>query len=104
FTASSLPLHKSGLFVMAHSAQQVPFGDGQLCLASGGLGFFRFPGKSSGTSGAFSFGPIVGATLNLPLVAHIQPGQTWNFQTLYRDPLGPCGGGVNLSNALSATF
>jgi hypothetical protein len=34
----------------------------------------------------------------------ITPGATWNFQYWYRDPLGPGGSGVNLSNALAATF
>jgi hypothetical protein len=34
----------------------------------------------------------------------ILEGQTWHFQTWYRDPTGPCGSSFNLSNALRVSF
>ena len=47
--------------------------------------------------------PLLWALLAVP-AAWILSGQTKRFQFWYRDPVGPCGTGFNLSNALVLTF
>jgi hypothetical protein len=95
-----------GLTFMGSSAQQLPFGDGQLCVGPGGTGLFRFAAQASGADGVIDLGPgIVAYThANFPAAGHIQPGDTWYFQTWYRDPAGPCGTDFNLTNGLKVEF
>jgi hypothetical protein len=73
-----------------------PFGDGLLCV--GGT-TKRFPVGSTGSAGFLVLTGPAGKSSGL-----ITPGSTWNFQAWFRDPAGPCGEGLNLSNALSVTF
>jgi len=106
FEARWLPANKLGLFFMGGLATAVPFGDGQLCVASGGMGIWRFnPPQSSGASGVLNLGPgVAGLSQILPPGGHIGPGQTWHFQAWFRDPAGPCGKGSNMTNGLRMTF
>jgi len=76
-------------------------GNGLLCV---GPSIWRLALYPTGT-GTASFGPgIVALTLSFPPAGQITAFSTWNFQTWYRDPFGPCGQHSNLSNALSVTF
>ncbi len=99
---SNLPPNKFGLLYMGTTTPMLPFGDGYRCV--GGM-VFRYPVINSGPGGAISFGPIVGhANTNFPPAGNIAAGASWNFQGWYRDPMGPCGSGWNLSNAVTFTF
>jgi len=101
-----LPANRVGLFFMGGGSNSVPFGDGQLCVSGGGLGVFRFkPPQSSGSQGVLTLGPgVAGLSNSMPAAGHITAGQTWHFQTWFRDQGGPCGSGANLSNAVRVVF
>jgi len=106
-TASGLPTNKWGLFYMGAAQLDMPFGDGQRCVGSGGVGMFRFfPLQNSGPLGTLVLGPGIAAhaSASFPGAGHIDPGDTWSFQTWYRDPAGPCRFGFNLSSAVAVTF
>ena len=97
--ASGLPTNKLGIFYMGGGTVQTSFGDGQRCVGSGGQGIVRFlPPLNSGPSGTLVQGGGLGAT------GGITAGETWHFQGWYRDPMGPCGSGFNLTNRLSVHF
>jgi hypothetical protein len=101
-TMAPLATNKFGLFYMGTTMPLVPFGDGKRCV---GGAIRRFPPISSGAGGSISFGPVVGYTLaNFPPAGQITAGSVWRFQGWYRDPMGPCGSGFNLSNATSISF
>lgn len=104
--AFQLPTSRPARFYMARALVQVPLGDGLLCAGSGGYGLFRFPTENSGSAGAIALdeGLVSFAAANLPPAAQIFVGETWNFQAWFRDGSGPCGAGVNTTNALSVTF
>jgi hypothetical protein len=80
----------------------VPIQNGLMCLQNT---IYRFPPYPTGT-GTASYGPgiVLSSTTWGPPAGWIFSGQTWNFQTWYRDIGGPCGGFANFSNALSVTF
>ena len=105
-TADFLPTNKPGIFFMGGSKTQSPFGDGLRCVGAGGIGLFRFlPPVNSGSAGQASLGPgIVARSQNFGGAGAIDPGETWNFQFWYRDPMGPCGTAFNLSSARAITF
>lgn len=88
-----------GLFFAGPGAQNIPFGNGTLCVIP--------PFERLGTVFADSSGPTAGqAALSLDLSSPGSPfhaGETWNFQFWYRDPQGG-GWGYNLSNGLEVTF
>lgn len=104
--AFQLPLGRAGRFYMASQLVQTPLGDGLLCAGSGGYGLFRFPARDTGAAGVVSLdaGLASFAAANLPPAAQILPGATWNFQVWFRDGSGPCGSGVNTTNALMVAF
>ena len=101
-----LPANEFGLVFMGAGQAFIPFGDGQLCVASGAAGLYRSPVSNSGSAGVLVQGPgIVAHSLsNFPSAGQIAAGQTWNFQGWHRDPFSPCGTGFNVSNAYSVTF
>lgn len=92
-------------FVFMGSAESAPhpLGDGLRC-AGGAL--WRFPVRLADVSGRIVEGPRLAAWTrqHLPPAGWLEAGDTWVFQTWYRDPTGPCGTGSNVSNALSVTF
>jgi hypothetical protein len=77
------------------SRNNVPFGDGVRCVQSP---VRRFPVQTP-VGGQVVFGPggFVGP-------AGIQAGDTFHFQSWYRDNGGPCGANFNLTNALSVDW
>jgi len=104
--AFQIPRFRAARFYMAKALVQTPLGDGLLCAGSGGYGLFRFPTQDSGAEGAVRLEPglVAFAAANLPPAAQVFAGATWNFQVWFRDAAGPCGSGVNTSNALSVDF
>jgi hypothetical protein len=101
-----LPANKLGLFFMGGMPTSMPFGDGHLCVTSGGMGVWRFnPAQTTGALGVMNLGPgVAGLSNSLPPGGHIQAGQIWHFQAWFRDPAGPCGQGSNMTNAVRVMF
>ena len=92
---------KLGLFFYGAGQQQIPFGDGFLCITAP---LFRLqpPVLMGGTNGLAVFDldltkPPAGSGAGM-----ITAGSTWNFQFWYRDPMGP--NSSNASNATAVTF
>jgi hypothetical protein len=109
--ADQLPPNEMVLFLMARAVGDVriPFKSGLLCLGGPGNKIVRLlDALSSGAAGEASYGPgIVALSCSGTLASIefcIQPGETWNFQTYYRDQLDGCGLGANTSNGLAVTF
>ena len=99
FSVSGMPASKVGLVYTGETALLLPFGDGHRCVGAGPLGLVRLPAAVSSAGGALSVTNAI-STAHALSAASLAPGSTWNFQTWYRDPGGPCGAGSNLSNAL----
>ncbi len=102
-----LPPNKPGILFMGGAyGAPTPFGDGGMCVQPGAAGLFRFtPPQSSGAQGAMSWGPgLIASTAANPPAGQISAGQSWYFQTWFRDPDGPCGQTYNLSSALRIAF
>jgi hypothetical protein len=85
------PPLKSGVFLQGLARQQVPFGDGNLCVAGGVRRLAAVPTDAQGQA------------LFTPDLAGLFPGETRTFQYWFRDPL-PIGFGWNLSDAIEAFF
>jgi YVTN family beta-propeller protein len=101
-TVSGAVPNKPGYFIYGTTQVQIPLGDGFRCI--GGTLFRLRPAINANGSGMnsrfvdFTVPPAGSGP------GQITPGSTWNFQYWYRDPTGPGGTGVNLSDALEATF
>lgn len=103
-TTSQMPTFTLGLMLQAPSlGAPIPFFDGRRCVTGSLL---RWPLKNSGATGSFSYGPGMAAfaVANHPPAFWLTAGSTWHFQTWYRDTLGPCATGANVSNSASVTF
>jgi hypothetical protein len=101
---TQLPLNKAGiLYMSADGHPPIPFGDGAKCPVGPA---YRYMGKNSGTTGTITYGPGLAAlsSVHFPLPGHILAGRTFHFQGWYRDPTGPCGSGMNLTNAVRVNF
>ncbi len=87
------------------AAAPTPFGDGLRCVGGPG-GPFRLPALAASGSGRTDVGPGLAALsrAQLPAAGHLEAGDTRAFQLWYRDSLGPCGSGSNVSDALSIVF
>ena len=92
--ASNLPNNQNGLIYAGLNPIQAPFGDGHRCVAGA---IVRFPVRNAGSGGSFTEANVAS---NLGLLA----GETRRFQAWFRDPMGPCGSGHNLTHALAVTF
>lgn len=101
--SSSLPPNVFGLVFMGTQPAFATFGDGIRCV---GGQTYRYGAVNSGPAGTFTLGRgIAGASCGLfPASGCIDPGETWYFQTWYRDPSGPCGTSFNVTNGLTVTF
>ena len=87
-----------GLFFYGPNEQQVPFGDGFLCIDGG---VFRLPAT---TTDAFGHAEVAVDLTDPPHEdGAILPGATWKFQYWYRDPSSQSAT-FNLSDGLSADF
>jgi len=82
-----------------------PFGDGVRCVRAAATGFQRFAPRLADGAGRVQLGPgIVAESRGFPRAGRIEACRTYPFQCWYRDPLGPCGSGFNLSNGLEVFF
>jgi hypothetical protein len=101
---AGMPTNQAGVLFMG-PGQVAPalFGDGLRCVSSP---FYRYPVRPTGTTGSFTHGPglVAWSQSHFPAPARIQPGDTWHFQSWFRDPHGSCGFGTNLSNGLEIEF
>lgn len=101
--ARDLPPHQFSLFLNAPSQAfvQHPGGSqGHLCLG-GGIGRHVSQIGSASASGSITIDVDLGALPRPapPFHRAVQPGETWNFQTWYRD-----GGDSNFTDGVSVTF
>jgi hypothetical protein len=105
-TAANVPTNQNGIFFMGGGTAQLPFGDGQRCVSTGGVGIFRYlPLSNSGSGGSLVLGPgIVARSQSFASAGRIQAGQSWHFQAWFRDPMGPCGSAFNTSNGMAVNF
>jgi hypothetical protein len=103
-TSSQLPLNVQGMVFMGSSSRPpATFYDGLRCV---NLPVFRHATANSGAGGTFTLGPGLAAICNARFGASGTPtaGQSWYFQTWYRDPTGPCGSNANVTNVVRVTF
>jgi hypothetical protein len=101
----NIPPGVPAVLYMGAGQMSAPFGDGRRVVAAGGAGLFRLGAQTSDGDGVIVRGPgIVAQSQGLPAAGRIAAGQSWNFQCLYRNVVGPCGSGFNLSNGLAVTF
>ncbi len=102
--ASELPASGFGLVFMGPwPLPPAPLADGLLCISSP---IFRFPARAIAGGGTLTEGPglVAHTHANFPSGGWITAGQTWLFQTWYRDPKGPCGQGSNTTNGRAILF
>jgi hypothetical protein len=99
--AAPVPSGKTGLFFLGTQATSLPFGDGMRCV---GGSLYRLAVRVS--NGGLSIGPglVAGSRFRFPASGQIRVGSTWTVQAWYQDSAGPCGSGVNMSDALSILF
>jgi hypothetical protein len=104
FQTTQVPPNVSGIFFMgANTKPPTPFEDGLRCIGSP---VFRFGVQNAGSAATFQLGPgtCALALARFGVAGQIDAGETWRFQTWYRDPTGPCSQGSNLSNAIKVTY
>ncbi len=85
------------MFLYGTEATKQPFGNGFQCV---GGSTWRLGPVIVGGGGAATFAVDYNT---LPNPGGIQPGETWYWQFVYRDPVGG-GTGWNSSDGLRATF
>ena len=105
-TTSQLPQNSFALTFMGPGVGDLPFGNGRLCVSPNGAKLFRFlPAQNSGANGTIQIGTgiVAASQINAFAGGDINPGQTWYFQTYFRD-VGGCQVGFNLSNAVRVDF
>ncbi len=86
------PVNQPALLFQGTTSIAIPFGDGIRCVG----GQVRRIAIHTLDSG--------GGTTFEGLAAHATAGALLRYQLWFRDPQGPCGGGFNLSSALSVTW
>ena len=96
-----------GLIFMGGGVNDVPFGDGKLCVSPGPTTFCRFGIQNSGSLGVLVEGPgIVAESQGFIPDCRIECGQTWYFQAWFRDPHThhACSNFFNTTNGMEVTF
>ena len=95
-TVDGVKPNQYGLIFRSTATGSVPFGDGNRCLT----GFLaRFPLRKSSGAGNIRYGPNEIVGIDGPI-----PGETRHYQGWYRDPMGPCSSGFNLSSAVTVQW
>jgi hypothetical protein len=96
-SCNSVPANEFGFPVMSQGTTNVPLAaGGTLCV---GPTFYRLTSLLSNSGAGSSFNFSVDNT-NLPQSQNFAPGDTWHFQTWFRDGSSA----ANLTNATSVTF
>lgn len=104
-TVYDLPPNVLARFYMGAGNISVPFGDGKICVGSGGYSSFRFPVVHTGPEGVLKLEPGIVDFANTQFEPDlISAGELWNFQGWFRDPAGPCGAKVNTTQAFAVAF
>ncbi|MFT4539799.1 MAG: hypothetical protein ACI841_003921 [Planctomycetota bacterium] len=97
-----LPAYQPGLLFMSSGIAHLPFGDGLRCVTGA---IQRFPVGMTDSAGVWiEGGRIVQMSQGFGRNGAIQAGDRRYFQCWYRNPLGPCSSGFNLSQALEVVF
>lgn len=106
FSTLIIPSSQTSLVYMGPNAVEVPFGNGFRCVGDAPPGNFRFPTRAANPWGVIIEGPgiVEFSRQNFSPGGQIESGDTWSFQTWYRDSAGPCGSTFNFSNAVSVSF
>jgi hypothetical protein len=95
FKTITLPPGTSAILLQGSATTNTPFGDGVRCV--GGT-LLRLGSQTADADGKTQHGPGLAAQ------GGWANGQTRLFQTWYRNTLGPCGLGFNVSSAVSIAF
>ena len=105
-SVTQVPRTSFTMLLGSRATRNIPFRDGRLCVGGSGTRIWRFQLRNSGQWGASVFGAgIVARSLSFSTPSgYINSGNTWYFQTFYRDTTGPCGTGGNLTNNVKITF
>ncbi len=104
--ASNLPANQFGFFVCSRTQGFVPLAggtsNGNICLG-GVIGRLSLPNQivNSGAGGQFSLALDLTALPEGNNNVAVMPGDTWNFQAWFRDPVGL---GSNFTDGLEVTF
>ncbi|MCB9916740.1 MAG: matrixin family metalloprotease [Planctomycetes bacterium] len=98
-----VPANQYGIFFYGGAQVSSLFGDGVLCVASGGLGVYRFAPVQADAFGDVSMPVDWNAAPVASGPGSWAAGTQWNIQYWYRDPAAG-GSGFNLSNALDMTI
>ena len=88
-TAFGMPTGQFGYFLCSRTqgfVQGLPGSSGNLCLA-GDIGRFNGQVQNTGSAGSFSI-PVDLTSLPVNPPAPALPGETWNFQSWFRDVVG----------------
>lgn len=104
---TNVPSGTFGLVYMGPNRAQVAFGDGLRAVEPGPpFSFYRFAVQVADGAGSYAAGPglVAWSHAQFDPQGAIHAGSTWMFQGYYRDLLGPCGSGFNLTNGLSVDF
>jgi tetratricopeptide (TPR) repeat protein len=100
FTVSGLKPGALGVLYTGQARLDVPFADGRRCIGA----WSRYPLRQASASGDLVYGPGEIVAWAASHWGAPVPGSTWHYQALYRDGGGPCGSGLNLSNAASVAW
>jgi len=95
------PPGELGVFLYSLAAQDVPFGDGRLCVGPPAWALARTTTDAQGRAALDIWNE--GEREDVRWIEY-HHDLTWYFQLGYRDPGGPGGTGFNLSDALEVTF
>lgn len=95
----SIPSREFARLVLGRSGPTLPYGNGNLCIDTG-PGLVRLMTMRANSGGRVR-GPLDMNAWILP--ALLQPGTTWTFQVMYRDPQAG-NARFNLTNGVEVTF
>jgi hypothetical protein len=97
-SVTGAPATVNGVFFMGANVHSTPFHGGTKCVK----GSLRRLSATTPTTGAGT--AALSVDLSSAPADVIQPGSTWGFQFLFRDPNGPSGSPLNLSDAVRIEF
>lgn len=103
--ATQTAVNQFGLFMMSQNQGFVPFfngSQGNLCVSAPIVRLTNTPGSVS-SSGALGLLNLRVGLTTLPAGLQVLPGQTWHFQSWFRDNVGG-NSTSNTSDAVSVTF